>query len=142
MIGSGGQDRNGKVEEYLQLMRSLACELEQAMGAIAHNSLSDLEESIANQQELSARLTALTHDLNSPRQSTSSTFRSRLDDDLMKQVRAASATLQVLNCQYAALIKLSAHSVGMMVSLFNTYRGNLQEGCGTGLKHQTWSCHV
>ena len=35
MISTIVQDRNGKLEEYLQLLRSMAFELERAMSAIS-----------------------------------------------------------------------------------------------------------
>ncbi len=64
MIANGVQDRNGKVEEYLQLLRLLAFELERAMQAIAQNSLPEFEDSVCSQEALSARLTDLAGELN------------------------------------------------------------------------------
>jgi hypothetical protein len=60
----------------------------------------------------------------------------------MREVRSAADTLQSLNQRYSALLKLSSHSVGLMVSLFSSFRGQIQEGTGPRLKHQTWSCQV
>lgn len=135
-------DRDGKVEEYLQLMRALARELERAMRAIAQNSISDLEESISNQHALSARLTELASSLNIA--GTSAPSASVVDpaDDLMLQIRVASAALQNLNHRYAALIMHSSRSVAMMVSLFNSFQGNLREAPDTRPKLQTLSCQV
>ena len=59
MSATAVQDRNGKATEYLQLLRSLSFEMEKAMQAIAGNALPDLEESVASQQVLSARLLVL-----------------------------------------------------------------------------------
>ncbi len=64
MIANGLQDRNGKVEEYLQLLRLLACELERAMQAISRNSLPEFEESVRRQETLSARVTDIAKELN------------------------------------------------------------------------------
>ena len=47
------EDRNVKTAEYLELLRSLASEMEKAIHAIAHNALPDLEESVASQQIMS-----------------------------------------------------------------------------------------
>ena len=66
MIATGVQDRNGKLGEYLELLRSLAHELERAMRAIAQNSLPSLEDSVANQQAIAERLRELADDLGKP----------------------------------------------------------------------------
>jgi hypothetical protein len=142
MNSTGVQDRNGKLVEYLELLRSLAEELDRAMHAIAQNSLAPLEDSVANQQALAARLHELANELGQPAQRGSSTSLGKGDEGLMSQIRGASETLQTLNQRYSALLKLSSHSVGLMVSLFSSFRGQIQEGAGTRLKHQTWSCQV
>ncbi len=66
MIATGVQDRNGKLAEYLELLHSLAQELERSMHAIAQNSLAPLEDSVANQQVLATRLHELANDLGKP----------------------------------------------------------------------------
>jgi hypothetical protein len=142
MNSTGVQDRNGKLVEYLELLHSLAEELDRAMQAIAHNSLASLEDSVANQQALAARLQELANDLGEPAQRSASALFSKGDEGLMSQIRGASETLQTLNQRYSALLKLSSHSVGLMVSLFSSFRGQIQEGAGPRLKHQTWSCQV
>jgi hypothetical protein len=141
VIATGIQERNGKLEENLRLLRSLAQELERAMQAIARNSLEDLEDSIANQQSLSAQLVELRGDVAGLlKKNTPSPI--EIDEDLMQQVRAASSTLQLLNRRYSALLHHSSRSVEMMVSLFSSFRGQIQEDSGPGLKYQTWSCQV
>jgi hypothetical protein len=142
------QDRNGELEEYLQLLHSMAFELERAMSAISQNSIKPLEESLANQEVFSARLLELADHLNHPAQATSP-LRLPAGDDLMQQIHAASSSLQTLNRRYAALLKLSSQSVAMMVSLFSSYQGQIssyqgqiQEGSGSRLKRQTWSCQI
>ncbi len=62
MIETVVQDRNRKLAEYLQLLRLMAFELDRAMKAIAQNSLTGLEDSIANQQVFSDRLGELAED--------------------------------------------------------------------------------
>jgi hypothetical protein len=135
-------DRDGKVEEYLQLMRSLARELERAMTAIAQNSFTQLEESVSSQQAMSARLAELASGLHVAQPTASATSLIDPEDDLMLQIRVASAALQSLNQRYAALIAHSSRSVAMMVSLFNSFQGNLQEAPRARPKLQTWSCQV
>lgn len=136
------QDRNGKLEEYLQLLHSIAFELERAMRAISQNSIRSLEDSLANQEAFSTRLVELADDLNQPCRQDPPVAPAFVDDGLMQQVHAASSALQNLNRRYAALLKYSSHSVALMVSLFSSYQGQIQEGTGPRLKLQTWSCQM
>jgi hypothetical protein len=142
MNSTGVQDRNGKLVEYLELLRLLAQELERSMQAISQNSLSPLEDSVANQQVLATRLQELANDLSKPFEDRSVVSEGVGDEVLMREIHGASKTLQTLNQRYSALLKLSSHSVGLMVSLFSSFRGQIQEGTGPRLEHQTWSCQV
>jgi hypothetical protein len=141
-MATGIQDRNGKLGEYLELLHSMAFELDRSMEAIAHNSLVPLEDSIASQQSLAARLHTLAGDLSKPAEGSAAASPAFDDESLMRQIHAAAESLQRLNQRYAALLKLSSHSVGLMISLFSSFRGQIQEETGAGLKHQTWSCQV
>jgi hypothetical protein len=60
----------------------------------------------------------------------------------MLQVQTAGDTLQKLNRRYAALLQHSSRSVALMASLFSSYKGQIKEASGPGLKHQTWSCRM
>ena len=142
MIAAGVQDRDGKAAEYLQSLHSLTVELEKAMQAIAQNDVSDLEESIANQQVLSARLSKLANELCVPLEAKPAISHAILDAGLTQQIRSANETLQNLNQRYAALLQHSSHSVALMASLFNSFKGQFQEASGPRLKHQTWSCQM
>jgi peptidoglycan hydrolase CwlO-like protein len=136
------QDKKGQLGEHLELLHSLAHELERAMQAIASNSLAELEDSIANQQALSARVTELANALKAELYEESAAAHRRNDDRLAREIRAASGTLQTLNQRYSALLQHSSRSVAMMVSLFSSFKGQIQEGPGARLKQQTWSCRV
>ena len=136
------QDRNQQAVEYLYVLRSLATELERAMQAIAQNRLSDLEDSVANQQMLSSRLGELVCELCVPLEADTAVFQTDTDDDQMRQIFTASAALQKLNQRYAALLKHSSRSVALMASLFSSFKGQFQEASGSRLKHQTWSCQM
>lgn len=139
MIANGLQDRNDKGEEYLQHLRLLALELERAMHAISRNSLSEFEDGLRRQETLSARITELAAELRSPSHTRVAAYKG---DELMQQVRIASGALQTLNQRYGALLQHSRRSVAMMVSLFESCNGNLQEGSGSRLNVHTWSCQV
>jgi DNA-binding HxlR family transcriptional regulator len=142
MNTTGVQDRDLKAVEYLQSLRSLTHELERAMQAIAHNALSELEESIDSQQMLSARLGELANDMCVPLEADPAISLPSLDEDLRQQIRSASDTLQKLNHRYAALLRHSSRSLASMASLFSSFQGQFQEASGPRLKHQTWSCQM
>jgi len=142
MISTSVQDRNGKLEEYLQLLHSMAFELERAMSAISQNSIKSLEDSLANQEVFSNRLLELADDLGEQREQDTRSYPVAGDETLMCRVKAAADNLQTLNRRYAALLKFSSRSVAMMVSLFSSYQGKFEEDPGSRLKHETWSCQV
>ena len=60
----------------------------------------------------------------------------------MGQIHGAAETLQTLNQRYSALLQHSSRSVALMVSLFSSFRGQIQEASGPRLKQQTWSCQM
>jgi hypothetical protein len=142
MIAVDVRTRSVKAGEHLQLLRSLASELERAMDAMSRNDLKELEDSVANQQELSHQLGQLADELGSsapagypvPSQST--------DSDLMGEIRTAAGELQRLNFRYSVLLQHSSRSVALMASLFTSFQGQLREASGPRLKHQTWSCQM
>ena len=136
------RDRNRKVAEYLDLMRSLSSEMEKAIQAIAHNALPDLEDSVASQQIMSARLLVLADEISPSLKSNSAVSQAGEDQDIMLQVQTAGDTLQKLNRRYAALLQHSSRSVALMASLFSSYKGQFKEASGPRLKHQTWSCQM
>jgi hypothetical protein len=114
--------------------------MEKAMQAIAHNALPDLEESVASQQIMSARLLVLADEI-SPK-SNPAVSPAGVDEDMLQQVQLAGDALQKLNRRYAALLQHSSRSVALMASLFSSYQGQLKEASGPRLKHQTWSCQM
>ena len=142
------EDRNVKTAEYLELLRSLASEMEKAIHAIAHNALPDLEESVASQQIMSNRLLVLAVEISPSLKSHSAVSPASVDppafvdEDMIHQVQTAGDTLQRLNRRYAALLQHSSRSVALMASLFSSYKGQIKEASGPGLKHQTWSCRM
>jgi hypothetical protein len=142
MNSGDAQNRNRKAAEYLQLLGLLAVELERAMQAIARNALPDLEESVVNQHVLSDRLTSLVNQMCTSLRTETPASQPCLDEDMVRQIRSASCSLQQLNRRYAALLQHSSRSVAQMAALFNSVRGQIQEASGPRLKVQTWSCQM
>jgi hypothetical protein len=140
MTGAEAQTRSHQAGEHLALLRSLARELERAMTAIANNNLTELEESIATQQDLSAQLS----DLASHRRDagTQSPPPHHLDVELRGEIQTAAGELQNLNRRYALLIEHSSRSAAQMAALFRSFRGQFQEASGVGENHATLSCQV
>ena len=142
MITAEVRTRSVKAGEHLELLRSLASELERAMDAMSRNDLPELEDSIANQQDISRQLSALADELSTSAQPTYPAPPQPADSDLVREIRTATGDLQRLNFRYSILLEHSSRSVAMMTSLFTSFRGQLQEASGPRLKHQTWSCQV
>jgi len=118
-------------------MCALGGELERAIQAIAENSLIDLEESVAHQQQLGVKLHALADGL-SPQLDDDAPISTSLSGDIVYQIHAATEVLQNLNLCYAALLRHSSRCTGQMTALFQTFEG--QDSIGPGTKRQTWSC--
>ena len=112
------------------------------MSAIAGNNLSELEDSIATQQALSAELGDMADQLRDSSLASRTATVDTIDPGLMRQIHSASAELQRLNLRYSILLKYSSRSVALMAALFNSFRGQIQEASGAGLSHQTWSCRM
>ena len=141
MTTNQAQDRTGRLGEYLEHLQSMAQELERSMQAIAANTLEPLEESIANQQALAVRLRELAKDL-SKQAAEGEAVAVAPDENLMQQIQSAAQRLRTLNQKYSALLKLSTHSVGLMISLYRSHKGQMQESAGPVMKQQTWSCEA
>jgi len=124
--------------EHLELLRALARELERAMSAIVADDIAEFEDSIAQQQALSLRLTRLVEQQNH----SAGLDPEGIDAGLKQQMRAAAVALDSLNRRYAALLQHAGRSVAMMVSLFRSFQGEFREGAGAGAHHATWSCQV
>jgi flagellar biosynthesis/type III secretory pathway chaperone len=137
MMAPDAPIRQGRAGEHLELLRALARELERAMQAIAGNDLATLEDCIANQQDLSVRLTELAQDRREEQAPSAATA----DGDLHGEIQAAAGALQKLNLRYSILIEHSSRSAAQMAALFNSFRGQFQEA-GAREKLQTLSCQV
>lgn len=136
------QNREGQLGEYLQLLRQLSSEIERGMQAITHNSIAELEDSIASQQALSARLGELSQDASQRLNEHPLVAPPLSESGLKDQIRAASAELQLLNGRYSVLLEHASHSVALMVSLFSSFHGKIQEGSGDGCEFRTLSCRI
>jgi hypothetical protein len=142
MTANAVQDRKARPPNILSYCDPWQARWKRAMQAIAHNALPDLEESVASQQIMSARLLVLADEISPSLKSNPAVSPAGADADMMQQVLVAGDTLQKLNRRYAALLQHSSRSVALMASLFSSYKGQFKEASGPRLKHQTWSCQM
>ena len=140
VVGSPNSDREAM--EYLQTLRTLVYELKTALNAISRNALSEFEESVADQEVLSARLGVLAGNLSVSRNLNPSNPGTNINSGLKLQIRVAAEELTQLNRCYAALLEYSSHSGALMVSLVASFNGQFQEAFGPGSQYQTWSCQM
>lgn len=127
---------------YLHQLQSLAAEISVAMEAIATNTLSSFQESVAKQEMLCASLEMLTRTLSDGAVPIPGTSMSRMENSLDIKIRETSEAIRRLGAQYAALLRHSGKSIALLVSLCKNHTGQIQEAQGLRLKHQTWSCEM
>ena len=140
MANTGATNRDQRATGYFEATRSLVGELKKAILAISCNRLVDFEESLGEQEILTARLRDLHRQLWRRDDSDS---RPRLSDkELAKKIAAGSSELHELTCVYEAVLKSSSHSATLMASLLDSSKGHFQEASGHRLKYQTWSCQM
>jgi hypothetical protein len=142
MTGESLQIRDDLASTYLQHMQDLALEISIAIDAIATNALPKLQESVAKQEMLCARLVTMTVEVSEAAPSFDSTFHTGADTEVERNIQTASAAIRELNLQYAALLKHSGRSIAVLAALCNNHTGRFQEARGPRLKYQTWSCEM
>lgn len=142
MAYTGVTDRDQRTKDYLDTAHCLVHELERAMLAISCNGLSDLEESLAEQEVLTVRLRSLRRQLWILSDTQPSCLRPALDRELPSDLTAAHAELQATNRVYEAVLVHSSHSAAQMASLLGSENGHFQEASGPRRKYQTWSCRM
>jgi hypothetical protein len=136
------QTRDQTAASYLQQMQELAFEISVAMDAIAANTLSKFQESVARQEMLCAGLASMANAVSEGFRSSETPLLSSIDPSVERKIKAAGSAIQKLNLQYAALLKHSGRSIALLSLLCSSYTGRFQEARGPRLKHQTWSCEM
>ena len=133
------QTRDQIAASYLQQMQELAFEISVAMDAIAANTLSRFQESVARQEMLCAGLASMANAVSEGFRSSETPLLSSIDPSVERKIQAAGSAIRKLNLQYAALLKHSGRSIALLSLLCSSYAGRFQEARGSRLKHQTWS---
>ncbi len=148
------EDRIRRTREQIELLCTVRSELESAMLAIAQNRLSDLEESIAEQEAMTARLRLVLGGEATPGEESRQRAtgvpagfalqEAGLDQgqDLSEELWIAGKELQQTARIYARLLEHSSHSAALMASLLGSMRERGREVSGSGTRYQTWSCQI
>jgi hypothetical protein len=142
MTDTVATDRDQRTNDYLETAHSLVHELERAMLAISCNGLSDLEESLAEQEVLTVRLRSIRRQLWVFNDTQPACLRPALDRELPSDLVTAHAELQAVNRVYEAVLGHSSHSAAQMTSLLGSVNGDFREASGPRQKYQTWSCQM
>ena len=142
MNGIGLQKHDQLASRYLQQLQALELELTAAMNAIAANTLSGFQESVAKQEMLCAGLVTTANLVSEELRTSAPAPLPSIDTAIELKIRATSESIRELNLQYAALLKHSGKSIALLISLCRSHTGRSQEAHGPGLKHQTWSCEM
>ncbi|MGC9199487.1 MAG: hypothetical protein ACP5E5_11215 [Acidobacteriaceae bacterium] len=155
MIELATNGRNQQAREHLELLCAMRGELETAMLAIAQNRLSDLEESIAEQEALTARLRLVLGDVlpvdgGRARRGCSKVATPEIGQDLgpglgedfAEELLIAGKELQRTARIYARLLEHSSQSAALMASLLGSMRERGKEPSGPGTRYHTWSCQM
>ena len=136
------QTRAELANAYQQQLQALGYEIRVAMQAIVSNSLEALESSVASQQVISNQLAKLAKRLSEQLNSTDNLPEAFPSGPVEEKVQTTGRAIHELNAQYAALLKHSGRSIALLSSLCRSHAGQFPEARGTGLKRQTWSCHM
>jgi hypothetical protein len=142
MTDTGATDRDQLTMEYLETAHSLVRELERAMLAISSNGLSDLEESLAEQEVLTVRLRSLRRQLWVFNDIQPACLQPAIDRESPSDLVTAHAELRAVNRVYEAVLDHSSHSAAQMISLLGSVKGDFREASGPRQKYQTWSCRM
>jgi hypothetical protein len=136
------QTRDQLAATYLHHLQALASEISAAMGAIAANSLTTLQESIAKQELLCESLAPMVKAFDTEPAAAAARLTPRSGAELEVKIGAARRAVVELNLQYASLLKHSGRSIALLLSLCRSHTGFFQEARGPRLKQQTWSCEA
>jgi len=116
--------------DYLTRVRALTTELGSAIGAIEKNDLARLQNSVAAQETLCGALS----------QASPANAIGQLSASLRHEIRSAHAALAQQNRVYAALLRRSHHSAGLLMALYSNYGQGYGKDAGARPGNHTLSC--
>jgi len=124
--------------EHLAKVRALSQELSSAIAALQHNDLQKLQSSLAVQETLCHELSTQS---TLPPVTAGETAKSG-QAALLYEIRDAHLALAQLNLVFAAVLKRSRRSTGLIAGIYRNYgQGYAKDAPAVGQRH-TWSCEV
>jgi hypothetical protein len=127
---------------YLRQLQALAYEISVAMDAIATNTITNFQESVAKQEILCDVLATLAKTVDEKTRRSGQGLPASSDKSVERNIRATIGEISELNLCYAALLKHSGRSMALLASLCKSHTGQHLEAGGTRSKRQTWSCEM
>jgi hypothetical protein len=134
--------RNRDPLEHLAQVRALSQAITSAILAIEKNDLRQLETHLAVQETICSRLSAIRGSFITGESDADDDVDENQDAVLRREIIEAHVALAQLNRVYAALLKRSSKSVGMLIALHRSngvgYHGELS----ALPQRRSWSCEV
>ena len=129
--------------EHLALVRALSHEISEAISAIEHNDLADLNKRVAAQEYLSEKLKQKhLPSLLLVCESYRTASEIPADTSLRQKIREAHLALAQLSRVYAALIQRSQRSVGLILDLYRNHGQRYTRDASALPAKHTLSCEA
>ena len=126
--------------EHLAQVHALSQAIASAISAIEKNDLPQLETYVAAQETMCNRLSG-TKGIFPLSPKTNALANGNPEAQLQQELRQAHVALAQLNRVYAALLKRSSRSVGLMAALYRQSAGYDRSSAPAPQRH-SWSCEV
>ncbi len=139
MLQSDGTRRREQLEHLAQV-HALSQAIASAISAIEKNDLPQLETHVAAQETMCNRLSG-TKGIFPLSPKASAAANGNPETQLQQELRQAHVALAQLNRVYAALLKRSSRSVGLMAALYRQGAGYDRSPAPAPQRH-SWSCEV
>ncbi|MFZ3264122.1 MAG: hypothetical protein WA172_08980 [Terriglobales bacterium] len=129
--------------EHLALVRALSHEISSAISAIERNDMGDFASRVAAQEAISHQLNRKGEEsLKLACESYKAAAESPAGSPLSQKIREAHVALARLNRVYAALIRRSQKSIGLIISLYKSQGQSYTKDAKAQSSQHTWSCEV
>jgi|SRR5580658_2414887 hypothetical protein len=134
-------NRKQELVEHLAQVHALTQAVASAISAIEKNDLRKLEEHLAMQETICNRLAGAKGML-LPAGKEKLPPAETADAELLREIRQAHIALAQLNRVYAALLKRTRRSAGLILALYRSHGEGYDRKVSTLSQRHTWSCEV
>jgi hypothetical protein len=126
--------------EHLAQVRALSEEVASAISAIEQNNLQQLQKSVALQETLCDQIAEKKWQLPSASGKDSGTDAAAMP--LIEEIRKAHVALAQVNRVYAAVLKRSQRSAGLIAAIYRNHGQGYAKDAPVLADRHTWSCEV